>query len=186
MQKKENGFSLVELMIIVAIVSMLGTMIVNQIVVLALRAENAAALSDLRLAAQAQETLKSACGSYGNSENNELPGMGVSGSGVVVMGPSSAENPTILSTSDEQRETHGIAIQLSNSIQLQANNNLYGTTYTMIAKNLDGDTVYGVEAESKTLYMYQSPIFVSLPLPATVSPPPPSELFDFYVPWNPM
>jgi type II secretory pathway pseudopilin PulG len=187
MKKNERGMSLIDLMISVAVISILGSMIVTQIAVLAVRTENAAAVSDLRLAAQAQETLKATYGGYGGSETAQLPGSGM-WFGNVVVGPGSPEYPNILTMMDAEANAHGIALQLSNNVDLMASSDWPGTTYTMVVKHLLGNTVFGLDADSKAIYMDRAFVPVGTHLMSMECPHPTAGVNNFMMVqnWSPL
>jgi type II secretory pathway pseudopilin PulG len=187
MKKNERGLSLIDLMISVAVISILGSMIVTQIAVFAVRTENATAVSDLRLAAQSQETLKATYGGYGRSEMAQLPGGGI-GAGVVLVGPGNPEYPNILTMMDAEYNVHGILLQLSSGVGFIAKNDIYGTTYTMAVKHGLGNTVFALDADSKAIYMDKTSAPVGMQLVGMECLNPTAGINDFLMVqnWNPL
>lgn len=154
MIRNNKGMFLVDVLVLVAVISVLLAISIPQMAAYAVRTQNAAAVTDLRSAVQAQETLKASCGKYGISSYGPPPGPGGYGPGNTV---NSLMNP-VLTTYDATYEIRGIAITLSNDVTLVSNTNMFdgindfGVSYTMIAKNNLGDSTFGVDSDSRALY----------------------------------
>ena len=74
MKKNMRGITLIELLVVVAFISILAAIFLPRMAVFALQADNAAAVSDLRAAVAAQETLYAAYGGYGHSLSQSQSG----------------------------------------------------------------------------------------------------------------
>jgi type II secretory pathway pseudopilin PulG len=190
MKKQERGISIIDLMVVVAIVSVLSTLIVTQLATFAVRTENATAVADLRAIAAVQKIMKANWHHYGRSAIGPIPGNCSFGSGNILMGPSSPElNPTILTTTDILGWCRGLEIQLSNDVSFQASTSVYGATYVMQSKHLLGDTIFGMDADSGAILMQRNPIFMYQPIGGSGIPalPVPYEgTIDFSAFWTAM
>jgi type II secretory pathway pseudopilin PulG len=152
MMNRERGIALIDLLIVVAFISILAAIFLPQMAAVAVRTENTIAVTDLRAAAAVQETLKANFGGYGRSEAAALPGSGY-GAGAVLTGTGLPGTPNILTMTDLGGVPRGLEIQLSYGVTFIAKSDWMGETYTMAAKNQGGDKTFAMDAETKAVYM---------------------------------
>ncbi len=169
MMNRVRGIALIDLLVLVALISILAAIFIPQMAVFAVRSYNAAAVADLRTAAVAQETLKANFGVYGRSSSEALPGSGGYGSGTLLIGPGNPSYPNILTATDDLLTLRGIAVQLSNDVYFQSDTHWEpgSTTYTMLGKHLLGDAVFAMEPESKAIYMQKNPVWIGFTISST-------------------
>ena len=197
---KEKGFTLIELLVVIAIIAILAAIAIPQFAQFRMRAFNSAAESDIRNLRTAEEALYADYFVYGSTQGpGNLPSSGsFCVSGVVLsgpMGPATATGVTgayIAGTYTETTATGGTAevavsvgISVSSQVDMQANVNSSCQTYTAVAHHNGGDTAYGIDAESTSIYVQKNANFAgdtrgSLP----VSVPTPTSNIDFSSPWR--
>ncbi len=192
---KEKGFTLIELLVVIAIIAILAAIAIPQFAQFRMRAFNSAAESDIRNLRTAEEALYADYFVYGSTQGpGNLPSSGsFCVSGVVLsgpMGPATATGVTgayIAGTYTETTATGGtnevavaVGISVSSQVDMQANVNDSCQTYTAVTHHNGGDTAYGIDAESTSIYIKKDPNFAgdtrgSLP----VSVPNPTSNIDF-------
>lgn len=126
---KQKGFTLIELMIVVAIIGILAAIAIPQFSAYRMKAFNAAAESDMRNLMTAEEAHMADLQYY-------YPGAG--NTNVVTQGPGSG-SPNSLATYDGGLP----GAKLSTNVQVAINSDASGINYSIYSGHNEGDHVYG-------------------------------------------
>jgi hypothetical protein len=94
MMNRARGIALIDLLVLVALISILAAIFIPQFAAYAVRTQNAAAISDLRGAIAAEQALYVDYGGYGFQYSVNASGMGNTGAGSELFGPLSPATPT--------------------------------------------------------------------------------------------
>lgn len=194
MKNREHGIALIDLLVVVAFISIIATIFIPHFAVFAVRTQNAAAISDLRGAVAAEQTLYTDYGGYGVSNMGTIPGMGGTGMGWDLSGPLSPATPTAMGGAlvmgpvpgPPSKPMVGIGIAVSSGVTLRASTidsspPGYGASYIIITKHMMGDTAYAAETEQKrAIYLCRNsaPFWIGTPGLGMVFIPQPSTWTD--------
>ena len=155
-QKGQKGFTLVELMIVVAIIGILAAIAIPQFAQYRIRGFNSSALSDIRNLTTAQEAFFADWLLYavtfdvdgGANDLDEL-----TAGGGLLEGPSNADMVLAQYARDEHRQ---LPLAIGNGVVIQSD--VVASTavsYAAISKHLQGNTMYGGSNNITAIYRDQ-------------------------------
>lgn len=171
MQKNnQQGFTLVELMIVVAIIGILAAIAIPQFAAYRQRAFNSSAQSDVRNTKTAEEVLQADHQVYGATENAALPGAGVpaGGLGAILTGPlapsTTADAGAALSSTNAAGTDVGIGIGVGNNIFLKADVTAAGGagSFIITARHDMGPRSYSTDSDTTAIYYIDDPGMIGL------------------------
>ncbi len=175
------GFTLVELMIVVAIIGILAAIALPQFAAYRIRSFNASALSDVRNMHTAEQTFYAAWYRYGVTQSNAgvfaavAPG-GAAGAAIV----GGDGNGDGIATVDTGNNPRGFTLFVNNGVTIIANTDAAATAavaptaFAAAGKHSQGNITFGIDSDSSNIYQHSTLIPVGTAL----------TIADFVVPIN--
>jgi len=147
--KKEKGFTLIELMIVVAIIGILAAIAIPQFAAYRVRAFNSAGESDLRNMKLAEEALFADFQAYGTTGLTTVAGAAGAGGVLTIasVGPVVATSNNGVAGAVEE-----LAIGISNNVSLVASTDAGEASFTAFTGHLQGDRVFGMDSDATAIY----------------------------------
>ncbi|MFH0785031.1 MAG: prepilin-type N-terminal cleavage/methylation domain-containing protein [Pseudomonadota bacterium] len=164
-----KGFTLVELMIVVAIIGILASIAILQFAAYRIRGFNASALSDTRNMRTSEVAMFAGLMSYGGSDGPVAAPLGViayagfaGGAGKVITGPPVlAGSVNTLTWTDANINNVGTVVGLGNGVSLIVSTEvpvppvISLSSFTIIGKHFNGDTYFGGASDTENIYQDQ-------------------------------
>lgn len=176
MKPNEKGFTLVELMIVVAIIGILAAIAIPQFAAYRIRGYNSSAQSDVRNLNTSQAALFADWQRYGITQANAgayVPAAPGGAAGAAAIGGDA--NGDGIATLDTAGTARGLQIPVGNGVTVIANTDVAVAAATptaafgAAAKHLQGDTTYGVDSDSTSVY--QAPALAGAAAPGAALDP---------------
>ncbi len=149
-RKTEKGFTLIELMIVVAIIGILAAIAIPQFASYRTKAFNSAALSDLKGARDAEEGLFADYQVYGGSTTAKSASAATgTAAGTTITGPLAAGTNGYIATTTAGQ---AMPVTVSNHVSLQAVTDSTAAYATITTQHASGDKSYCAETDQSGIY----------------------------------
>jgi prepilin-type N-terminal cleavage/methylation domain-containing protein len=179
MKTDEKGFTLVELMIVVAIIGILAAIAIPQFAAYRQRAFNSSAQSDVRNTKTAQEVLQADHQVYGATDTG-LTTLAAStghpgGAGVELAGPLGPATANVaggaITSTNVGLANVAVGIGVGNNVFLQADTEAAGVaSFLIIGRHSQGPRTYATDSDSTAMYFIDDPGMAGLAVLTTDLP----------------
>ena len=186
-QSTQKGFTLIELMIVVAIIGILASIAIPQFTAMRTKAYNSAATSDLHQMKLAQEALYGDFRYYGTSMPDAIvttatqaAGIGTLIDGSVPLTASTNANLIAVDSALMNNQVGLVAkVAVSNGVIIRADTEAVDAqSAIMVAHNTQGDRAYAADTDSTTVYWAKNNLWVGDKTLANITIPGATNLKD--------
>jgi prepilin-type N-terminal cleavage/methylation domain-containing protein len=164
---KQKGFTLIELMIVIAIIGILASIAIPQFSAMRVKAYNSAATSDLHQLKLVQESLYSDFRYYGDTVANVTLAQanGAAGPGALIDGSAPLTSGSfnvvaVNSALNAGRSGSAAAIAVSNGVYIEADTTADQQSSIMVARHKQGDRAYGADSDSTSVYWAKNKLWI--------------------------